>query len=267
MKNEVKKSFNSESVNASEPCRVQVHVLKPNFESEVPRLDGKSEMESINAAFGPLIVDTYGAARAAKNDDLGAGYWIHAKVDKYEETGNAVYLVEAFLLSHELGVFPPAAVLNWLAKSFDEFHKKNGIDDKGKALNVSRMLGLAPGKGQEKLFQPLLREELDDQLMLDMAKLVIQFELSAVDAARVIEAKLCATAGWNRSKFDIKAPYAAELVKKYSKARGVYEAVFSEPSVPKWTDEQRRDFIICFPKGCFSQITPKGKKRLENYLK
>jgi hypothetical protein len=240
---------------------------KPNFESEVPWLDGKSELESINAALGPLIVDTFEAAKIAKDDDSLVGVWIHAKVDKYEETGNAVYLVEAFLLSHDLGVFPPIAVLNWLAKSFDEFHKKNGIDDKGKALNVSRMLGLAPGKGQEKLFQPLVREELDDQLMLAMAKLVIQFELSAIDAARVTEAQLCAIAGWNKSRFDIKAPYAAELVKKYSKVRGAYEVLFSEPLVPKWTDEQRRDFIIGFPEGCFSQITPKGKKKLENYLK
>lgn len=267
MRRALKKREDPASVDASHSDGIRVHVLKPNFESEVPRLDGKSELESINAALGPLVVDSFEAARIAKNDDLLAGFWIHAKVDKYEATGNAVYMLEAFLLSHELGVFPPTAVLNWLAKSFDEFHKKNGIDDKGKALNVSGMLGLAPGKGQEKLFQPLVREELDDQLMRDMAKLVIQFELSAVDAARVTEAKLCATAGWNKSKFDIKAPYAAELVKKYSKVRGTYEAVFSEPLVPKWTDEERRDFIIRFPKGCFSQITPKGKKRLENYLK
>lgn len=255
------------SVEKSIDDRVLIHVLKPNFEEEVTSLNGKSDLESINAACGPLIVSTFDPCEAAKERSFGGRFSIHGKVDSYEKTGNAVYLLEAFLLSHEWGVFPPSAVLIWLYKSFDQFHKENGVDVNGAPINLSRMLGLAPGRGQEKSFQSLLRDELYEQLLISMANLKIHFGLSAIDAASLVEARLCATVGWNKSKFEIKAPYAAELIKKYSKVRAMYEQLITEYQVAPMSNEDRCQLINQYPKSAILELPPKARQKLKNYLK
>ena len=267
MKRESKKLEFSDS--KDEYCWDQngLSVVKPHFESAVPWPDGMSELEAINAAAGPLIVGSSYVPRVAKDNDPMIGILIRVKLKLHRETGNTVYLLEAFLLSHELGVYPPAAVLNWLAEAFSDFHRENAVDDHGNSLNLSKMLGLAPGKGQENVFQPLLRNELYDRLMLDMAHLKIHFGLSASDAALLVEARLRETVGWNKSKFEIKAPYAAELVKRYSKVRAMYEQLITEYQVAPMSNEDLCQLINQYPKSAILELPPKARQKLKNYLK
>lgn len=242
------------------------HVRKPHFESSVPWLDGMTEFESINAAAGTLIVGSREAVKIAKNNDALAGMRIGMKMRSFKETGNAVYLLEAFLLSRDLGVYPPDAVLNWLAEAFGNFHQESGVDRNKKALNMSKMLGLAPGRGQENVFQPLLRDELWDVIMLSMARLKIHYELSAQDAADLEEARLHATKGWNKSKFGIQAPCASEMVKKYSKSRKSYEGIINEHGMPP-TNEELKAIIDMYPRAAVNRLSPEGRKTLKNYFK
>ena len=47
-------------------------------------------------------------------------------ISAFKRTQNPVYAIEAFLLAHENGLYPPRSILNFFSKVFEEYWKSKG---------------------------------------------------------------------------------------------------------------------------------------------
>lgn len=177
----------------------------------------------------------------------------------YQERGDAVALIEAFLLAHDAGLYPPMWVLDALAKGFHTYYKRQGKKPLADALG----LNLGPGKSQ---FKQSAIEELHEQLALQMYQLRLCFSLSVADAAVMLEAKLKRSPVVNTTEWKgLGKNYVAETFSRnysrWRKAARLEESV-TNPFHPDnkdhpWTKAQRRSFLTSFPRESWDHLIKK----------
>lgn len=88
--------------------------------------------------------------------------------------------IEAFLVAHENGMFPPMWVLNYLFESFLDYHNHQG------EKSMDKSLGLKRGKGQPTAFQELHNRSRDQDLMMDVGRLQIITGCSVDEACHMV---------------------------------------------------------------------------------
>lgn len=84
----------------------------------------------------------------------------------YAETGNALFMADAFRYAMRVGCAPPHAVLQWVNQALQAWEDSEGSAD------VGQLLGLKPRRGKRPVFEDFERRTRDAVLMLDMDCLV-----------------------------------------------------------------------------------------------
>ncbi len=125
--------------------------------------------------------------------DIDTDLMMHlsSKVRGPEET-RIVYAIEAFILAHQAGLYPPKWVCDFLAERFAKWHADNGH------TSLDKILGLTRGKRKAGAMKAALLAERNQMLALDVARFV---ELGAAisDGAEAVAARLEAEKGWDTS--------------------------------------------------------------------
>lgn len=126
-----------------------------------------------------------------QTDNVLDMFLLPSKASSFKKTKNPVYLIEAFLLAREKGIYPPIWVLDSMAEVFKKYHKALGYEKypKGERISLDDLFGFKKGKGETLSFKKLLLEQRDEMLMLDMHKLIL-VGYSIPKAAALVKEKL-----------------------------------------------------------------------------
>ena len=91
---------------------------------------------------------------------LSADTWLRLAIKRseYKKTCNPVMAIQAFLIAHDAGLYPPAWALSWLLDAFRAFDAAQGKKRLDKLLRTTR------GRGQDPVFKTLLNDERDGTL-------------------------------------------------------------------------------------------------------
>lgn len=164
------------------------------------------------------------------------------KEGAFKETENPVYLIEAFLLAHEAGMYPPMWVLNRIAEVFREYHASNGNKD------LNKLFGFKRGVGQSNAFQNIFEEYRDQCLTRDVFKLNVLFGISIEDAAYMAASRLAETPGWNMTEAEVKEISGETLKDKYLKKwKKVWDNKWTKKHVTEMSKEEKIAFLKLFP--------------------
>lgn len=154
----------------------------------------------------------------------------------------AVYAIEALLVAHENGQYPPLEVLDYLAGVFKDFHLAQG------RKSIDRLMGLIPGKGQASAFKKLAEEERNARLCLDVHRLNRVFGVAVNDAAYMVARRLEDTPKWDNTGFKLKTIGADRLAVIYkNKWRKLFKRHDDLFQKEVWSSQKKKDFISLFP--------------------
>ena len=92
--------------------------------------------------------------------------------EEFNETNNAIYVIQSFIFASEVGIDVPAWVLEFILKAFQEF-----IYQKGNKSLDNIFFGLKKGRGATKLYDNLFRYLRDDLLCKEVIQLKAIFDL------------------------------------------------------------------------------------------
>lgn len=183
---------------------------------------------------------------------LPVSFFIATSSQKFKETKNPVYAIEAFLLSHEAGLYPPISILTYLADTFKKYHETAG---KGRKTSLDKLFGFSKQKGQDNAFkQVIVTYERDEKLMLDLYRLRRLFDLPVEKAAEMVRARLEITPDkeWNKTGFKLIKP-------SYSRLRDIYFQkwikIFEQDDhdeitargFSRWTETDKIEYLKKYP--------------------
>jgi hypothetical protein len=196
------------------------------------------ELEQLPAHISDL------ALQAALSEDMYMA--LTTKSDVYKETGNPIYLIEAFLLAYQLGLYPPPWVLAVLAEAFQEFYDSQG------RKSVETLLGLT-GRGKTPPYKKALQRDRDEKIMMDVFRL-IRLGYPLERAADMVCLKRDHMKAWDRTGLNLKALDAPSVVTVYRKN---WKKVFEESKyftqcTDEWLKKNKEAFLQSFPREAFS---------------
>jgi len=165
---------------------------------------------------------------------------------EYKRTKNPICVVEAFLIAHEAGIYPPMWALDFLHTGFKEYHDSQGLKD------LSKLFGLKRGKGQDPIFQPLIEEDRDSMLCLDVYRLQTSFDFSVEEASYMVARRLEETENWNKSLFKIWQIGEETIKDKYLKKwKNIFDKDFIRDEILSWTKEEKAGYLKQFPEDSY----------------
>lgn len=167
-----------------------------------------------------------------------------SRCNRFTETGNPILAIEAFLIAHKAGFYPPMPILNWLAEAFEQFHAANGKE------GIEKILGLKRDRGQTPPFKELLVQDVEDMLMWDVWKLKKIFGLSTPRAAEMVAGRLKATADWDKSGWNLRTYTAATIEDRYAKHWSKIFAQLPSNAVERvglLSEKEKREYLALFP--------------------
>ena len=128
---------------------------------------------------------------------LSADTWLRLSIKRseYEKTCNPVMAIEAFLIAHDAGLYPPAWALSWLLDAFRAFHAAQGKTKLDKLLRTTRR------PGQDPIFKTIMNDARDSMLCFDIFRLKTLFGVTVAKAAEMVSRKLEDSPNWNTSKY------------------------------------------------------------------
>lgn len=177
------------------------------------------------------------------------------KENSFRGTQNPVYLIEAFLLAHESGYYPPMWVLSRIAEVFREYHASNGDKD------IEKLFGFKSGVGRTSAFQTLIEEERDELLTVDVFKLNVLFKISIEDASYMVASRLAESPDWNKTSVDIKEISAETIKDKYlRKWKKIWDNEYLRRKIKVMPREAKIAFLKAFP---MHSIPPKFRDFLD----
>jgi len=181
---------------------------------------------------------------------------LHSREGQFEESKNPVYGIEAFLIAHEVGLYPPMWVLNYMAEIFNEFHKHQG------SKSLDKLFELTRGKGQNNAFKNVLLYDRDETLMIDMDKLRMVYGCT-IDEASLMVARRMEEIPENRFQ-NLKKLSDGAIKDKYMrswKKIDEYKTELVKKPYLNWTDEQKAKDLSKYPE---DSIPPRLKSLLQN---
>lgn len=180
---------------------------------------------------------------------------------QFEKTKNPVYSIEAFLIAHENGIYPPMWVLNFIADKLREFHKVMGKKSLDAVFGFKKGRG-QKGKGATPLFKKLCEDERDEILHLHVFRLTL-LGYTIEDASEMVARKLEETKGWDKTELKLKSLKGSVIGDRYKKKwTKIYnDKTFKEAS-KKWLTDHKDEFLKSFPEDCLTYYTPKKQKQI-----
>ncbi len=166
--------------------------------------------------------------------------------ESFAEKKNPVLAIEAFILAHELKVYPPLWALKFFSDAFKRYHDKLGLVD------LDSILGLKGVGKKGGAFKPLLDDQRDEMLMIDVFRWTRPpFNLSVKHAADIVARLLQATPDnvFNKTWINLKKLKASTIrdryLKKWSK---LFEFDVIVDIHDKWLQANRANFLLKFEK-------------------
>ncbi len=173
-----------EGMTAERPGPFSPYITKEQLVSGVDELGHRIEEEIINAlAFSPLT------------EALFEGVYPPSKK-------NPIFAMEAFLLFHRVGLYPPHWVLDWMEKAFSDYLESGGEED------LLYLLGVKRGPGKTEIFKEHRTQTYENNMMHEIGHLTL-LRISIEKAAEMVSARL------DKENFD--HPTTETLMERFSK--------------------------------------------------
>ena len=168
------------------------------------------------------------------------------KKGPYEKTKNPVYLIEAFLLAHENGIYPPMWVLNFMAEVFKKYHSTLG------EISLDKLFGFKGWRGQEPAFKSIMKkEERDEMLMKDIFSLHL-LGYSIEDASHMVARKLEQSPKWDKTGLKLGGLSAKTMEFMYKKKwNKILNNEFFINVTKKRLQSNKDNFLETFPPDSF----------------
>ena len=146
---------------------------------------------------------------------------------------NPLLAMEAFVVFHHIGLYPPLWVLDWLAQGFGHYFKQKEADP-----DIATALGLNRGPGQRPPRKEMAALTLEGHMMNEIGYLTL-LGLSISDAAHMVAERLSAAGH--------QPPQAETLSERFSK-RG-WNKVFKlmRPFFQNVDADQRKAALAAYP--------------------
>jgi hypothetical protein len=168
-------------------------------------------------------------------------WFAQRRVEQAETSGNPVLMIEAILLADEKKFALPRAALTFVAEGFRRWY------DSQATISLDEAFGIKPQASKRHPYRSLLREDRNEMLFPKMAALKA-LGAKTEEAAEMVARGLEEHKDWNQSKWTMPPIKLETLLRLYSKwpQRREMEELHRE-TVPKWTQQQRRQFLAKFP--------------------
>jgi len=171
---------------------------------------------------------------------------LHMRKRQYKEKKNPVYLIEAFLVAYNEGLYPDKWILDSIADVFQKYHKSLGEED------MESLFGFKRGPGQETAFKEVINKDRDQILMLDIVRLKIVFGIDIDDAAEMIAARIKQTKDFVYKNSNTRKLKAESIKHKWNNEYcKFYISEIRDGSwrseLMKWTDKEKKEYLALFP--------------------
>lgn len=181
-------------------------------------------------------------ARISKSPDVEAAQLLAVMLSGYQSAlydgvyaptkNNPLYAIEAFLTFHRVGLYPPAWVLHWLAKAFNDYVNSEGEAD------LSLLLGVKRGKGKTPIFKEADSVSRENYLMQEMGFLTI-LGATIAEAAEMVSAR--------QEECGKKCPSADTLAERFSKRGWSKISKLMKPMPSSLPLEDRKKAFLAYP--------------------
>lgn len=171
---------------------------------------------------------------------------------------NPVHAIEAIILAHDAGLYPPLEVMDWLVSCLREWHEKGGRITMDKAMTLK-----SPKGGQNaNAMREAVKAQFQDELMIELNKLRFVFDLTIQEAAGMISARLAKNSNWNRTPFPLPSYEEGTLCDMYKKrkcSKYISDDVVEE--FRAFSDEKKREIVALYPRHSYE-----GLPKMTRYL-
>lgn len=174
--------------------------------------------------------------------ELPASLYIISKTRQFKETKNPVYAIEAFLVAHKAGVYPPLSILNFLADKFEKYHSTFG------EVSLDSLLGFKTYRGKKAPpFKAVMNEERNEKLTLDVFRLNL-LGYTIPRASIMVYEKLEATPKWDKTGLKLKAISQTTIQDLFkNKWKDIFNNDTSKKATLKWLKTNKENFLKSFP--------------------
>lgn len=181
-------------------------------------------------------------ARMSESPGVDAGQFLAVMLSGYQSElfdgvyaptkSNPLYAIDDFLTFHRFGLYPPAWVLNWLAKAFNDYVNSEGEAD------LSLLLGVKRGKGKTPIFKEANSVSRERNLMQEIGFLMI-LGATIAEAAEMVSGR--------QEACGKKCPSADTLAERFSK-RG-WSKIFKpmQPMPSSLPLDDRKKAFLAYP--------------------
>lgn len=167
-----------------------------------------------------------------------------------------IFAIEAFLISHEAGLYPPMWVLKYMSDILSDWYDSQGTK------SLDELFNLKCSKGQNPIFKRDFENRRDESLCLTVFGLKLLYGYTIEEACYMAQRRLEESPDWNKTKFDLKEISADTIRDKYNRKWGKifnHESMsFIREQILSWDRDRKIKFLDEFPKDSFPTRRGKG---------
>lgn len=167
-----------------------------------------------------------------------------------------IFAIEAFLISHEAGLYPPMWVLKYMSDIFSEWYDSQGTK------SFEELFNLKCSKGQNPIFKRDFENRRDESLCLTVFGLKLLYGYTIEEACYMAQRRLEESPDWNKTKFVLKEISADTIRDKYNRKWGKIfnneSMSFIREQILSWDRDRKIKFLDEFPKDSFPTRRGKG---------
>jgi hypothetical protein len=162
----------------------------------------------------------------------------------FEETGNPVFAMQAFVSAKCLGISVPESVDQWVVDCFLKCLESGGAE------SLERVMGLVVRKGQTSPFEAVRRQMRDLKVFSRMAQLVCH-GVGKAEAAGMVRALFCWHLDHDGPALGSEVLSVETIIKEYSKweKREVFEEIYRAQVLPLLTGDKLSVLFAEYPAG------------------
>ncbi len=169
-----------------------------------------------------------------------------------KEKRKPIFAIEAFLIAHYAGLYPPIWALNDIAERFKKWYGRQG------KTSLDRFFGVDTYKGETPIFKLDMIRERDESLCLTVFTLRYLFDFTLEEASQMAARRLEETKNWDRTGFNLRLITEDTIKDKYKR---IYHKNFKSgefvEDLSNWSNKKKLEFLKSFPENAFP--VEKGK--------
>lgn len=185
------------------------------------------------------------------NPDIPFWAALITRPNQFAKSGNPVHAIEAIIMSHDAGLYPPRDVIEWLVSSLRKWHEKGGRITMDQAMVIKSL-----GGGQTaNATKEAIRKQFQEGLMDELNNLRFVFGLTIGAAAGLISVRLGET-NFNKTIFPLPKYGTMTLVEMYREgkcSRLVSDAM--KEKLRTISDEEKRKILIHYPRHAYGHLS------------